>query len=142
MRLYRKQYAFNGLAGCVVQKRSRITGALVGVYNSEQAGLEDDPSCAWMTVCESHGTLVGHASLRLARDHSADPEGWCQFCRARNNTYVIDDEPQDVFSLNDFLKNNEGLSEGDKENILALEVGGSVTFGGGAAAEFVVRRMS
>lgn len=137
-----KQYDFNGLAGCVIQKKARATGSLVGVYNSEQSAVGDsDPSCAWMTVCEVHNTLVGHASLKLAMGWSVDPTGWCQFCRARNNRYTLDTDPKN-FDLNDFLKNNEGLGEGDKEDILRLDVGESLQLGGGAAAEFTLKRVS
>lgn len=138
----RKQYDFNGLAGCVVQKKSRVTGTLVGVYNSGQAGLEDDPSCSWATVCEEHNTLICHPSLKLALSHSADPEGWCQFCRSRNNRYVTNDCPE-PFTLNEFLRaNSEGLGPGDMEDVQKLDVGQELTLGGGAAATTILRRVS
>lgn len=77
-----RQYSFNGLAGCVSQRRSRLTCHLVGVYHAEQAGLDDDPSCKWFTVCEHHNMLVGHSTLTLAQSHAADPTGWCEPCRS------------------------------------------------------------
>lgn len=76
----RKEYAFNGLAGCVTQFRSRQTGTLVGVYASEQAGMEDDPECTWASVCEEHNTLVSHRTLALALSFR-DPRDWCDCCR-------------------------------------------------------------
>ena len=76
-----KEYSFNGLAGCVVQRRSRITGTLSGVYHGVQSGMENDPDIPWQTVCEDHSTLVGHSTLKLAMDHAADPSGWCEDCR-------------------------------------------------------------
>lgn len=76
-----KQYGFNGLAGCVQQRRARQTGTLVGVYHAIQAGIDSDPAVPWFTVCEIHNNCVGHPSLRLAKDHAADPEGWCEDCR-------------------------------------------------------------
>ncbi len=76
-----KQYDHNGLAGCVEQRRNRITGFMVGVYHCVQAGMEDDPTIPWATVCEEHNMLVCHPTLALARSHAADPQGWCEDCR-------------------------------------------------------------
>lgn len=140
-RTTKKAYNFNSLAGCVTQKKSRMTGTLVGVYNSEQSGLEDDPSCAWMTVCEKHHVLVGHPSLRLALDHSSHPEEWCEDCEARHYMYVMDEESE-PFTYANFLENNENLCEGDKTCIRDLAVGKTVTVGGGACAESTLRRVA
>lgn len=77
-----KTYSFNDFAGCVSIKRSRQTGTLVGVYNAEQAGLDnDDGRAPWSTVCEKHGTIICHSTLSLAKGHAADPKGWCEDCR-------------------------------------------------------------
>lgn len=78
-----KQYAFNGLAGCVTQFRSRATKTLVGIYHGEQSGMEGDPESPFVSVCEAHNTLVGHGSLRLARLFR-DPTNWCDDCREAN----------------------------------------------------------
>lgn len=80
-----KQYAYNNLAGCVSQHRSRITGTLVGVYNSQQAGLEDDPTAKWTTVCEDHGYLVGHRTLALAISHAPVSHDWCEECKGKQS---------------------------------------------------------
>lgn len=75
-----KEHEVGGFAGCV-ELRKRKNGVVVGVYNAEQAGLEsDEPSCKWMTVCESHHYLVGHATLKLALYHAVTPEEWCDEC--------------------------------------------------------------
>jgi hypothetical protein len=76
-----KHYHFNGLAGCVVQRRSRTTQTMVGVYVSEQAGLEQGRDVRWTTVCETHGMLVSHSTRADAMHHAADPSGWCDECR-------------------------------------------------------------
>jgi hypothetical protein len=76
-----KQYGFNGIEGCVVQRKARETGTLVGVYHGFQSGMESDPETPWVTVCEVHGSIVGHSSLRLAMGWAADPEQWCEECR-------------------------------------------------------------
>ena len=74
-----KYYSHNGLAGCVEQRTTR-SGIRVGLYHSEQAGIEDDPSCRWATVCEEHGTLVCHESLRAAKSWLSHPEDFCELC--------------------------------------------------------------
>lgn len=81
-----KEYAFNGLAGCVAQTKARQTGTLVGVYHGEQSGLEADLENPWVTVCEAHHNLVSHPTLKLAKSHAADPKGWCSDCGEENPT--------------------------------------------------------
>ena len=76
-----KVYDFNGLAGCVMQRRSRDTGALIGLYHAGQAAMNTDAG-AWATVCEDHGTVVNHARLADARAWMAEPSIWCEGCRA------------------------------------------------------------
>lgn len=76
-----REYAFNGLLGCVVQQRSRITGALVGLYQAEQAGMDAEAG-RWSTVCETHGSCVNHSTLAAARAHLSDPTMWCEACRS------------------------------------------------------------
>jgi len=68
-------------AGCVEIRRSRLTGTLVGLYRSAEAGMEADPEWPWTTVCEAHHTLVSHATRKLARENLPDPCGWCDECR-------------------------------------------------------------
>lgn len=78
-----RQYDFNSLAGCVIQRRSRISGTLVGLYQAEQAGLDPEAG-RWVTVCEDHATCVNHATLAAARAHLPDPTMWCDPCREAN----------------------------------------------------------
>lgn len=80
-----KEYGFNDLAGCVTQRISRLTGLKVGLYHSEQAGLDYSDRGTWTTVCEEHGCLVTHESLSLAKSHLADPAGWCEVCGAEED---------------------------------------------------------
>ena len=77
-----KAYRFDDRAGCLQIRRSQQTGLSVGLYHAEQAALDPDGG-PWVTICETHGTLINHASLRLARYHQADPEGWCERCHRR-----------------------------------------------------------
>lgn len=76
-------YAFNGLAGCVIQRRSRETGTLVGLYHSLQSGMESDPELPWSTVCEDHSSIVSHPTLRDAKHFLGYPTQWCDDCREK-----------------------------------------------------------
>lgn len=75
-----KQYCFNDLLGCVVQRHARQNGKLIGVYHGEQSGMESDPDFPWVTVCEEHSTIATHPTLSLALSHASDPQGWCEQC--------------------------------------------------------------
>jgi hypothetical protein len=70
----------DGFAGCVQRRKARDTGSLIGIYHAERAGL-DPAGGPWATMCEDHGTVINHETLRLAREHSSDPIGWCEDCR-------------------------------------------------------------
>jgi hypothetical protein len=78
-----RQYAANGIKGCVEQRRSRKTGLLIGVYHTEQAGMDPDAG-PWATVCESHGQITCHPSLAIAKSHAGDPTGWCEICNGND----------------------------------------------------------
>jgi hypothetical protein len=80
MKRRQRQYSHNGLAGCVEQRRRR-NGAVVGVYNCHQSGMETDPATPWASVCEDHNTICCHSSLKLALYHAVEPDGWCEPCR-------------------------------------------------------------
>ncbi len=70
-----------GNAGLVVTRRSRETGQLVSVYRSNEAGIEDDPTIPWATLCETHSSVVCHSTRELALHHLTAPTGWCIPCR-------------------------------------------------------------
>lgn len=60
-----------------------------------------------------------------------------------HRTYVLDDDPDtEAFTLEDFLSNNEGLDDTEKDQVTNLKVGESYLLGGGAAAEFTIRRIA
>lgn len=76
-----RTYDFDGYAGCVVRRRSRQTGYIVGIYYAPQAGMDDcEGTAPWSTVCEEHGHVIAHETQSLARWHSHDPLGWCEPC--------------------------------------------------------------
>lgn len=70
-----------GNAGLVRTSRARSTNALVSAYRSAEAGIEDDPSLPYATVCEDHGTAVCHETRSLALYWLASPETWCGDCQ-------------------------------------------------------------
>jgi hypothetical protein len=73
-------------AGLVFTRRSRETGLLVSVYRNREALLDDaDGRYPYSTVCEEHGQICAHESLRLARHHAANPTGWCEVCMDRED---------------------------------------------------------
>lgn len=73
-----RDYNYNNLRGCVIQRRNRITGTLISIYHTQQAGL-DTSGGQWATVCEAHSTICNHESLKLAR-HQAGVPHWCEQC--------------------------------------------------------------
>lgn len=69
-------------AGLVQLRVAQDTGTLVGLYQAQDAGMEDDTEAgAWMTVCEDHGSCVLHPTVALGKAHAAAPQGWCGTCR-------------------------------------------------------------
>lgn len=71
---------------------ARESGTLVVVVDGFAAGLEVDElldACGertprWFTICDDHGSCVGHTTLVLARAHAANPTGWCENCREQD----------------------------------------------------------
>ena len=70
-------------------RASRVTAnrSVVTIYDGIAAQL-DVSGGRWQTVCETHGHVVAHATLRLARAHYAYPWGWCESCEPP--TVVVD----------------------------------------------------
>ncbi len=77
----RRSYGNNGLAGCVQQRINRATKTLVGVYASDEAGMESDPELPWAVICEVHHTIVCTETLAAARSTATDPRNFCDECR-------------------------------------------------------------
>lgn len=86
-------YGFNGVAGCVSQHVPRSGMTLVGVYNCEQAGIDDGGSetnpLPWATVCERHHIIVTHRTLVSAKRHAVAPRQWCEQCREEYDRLVL-----------------------------------------------------
>jgi len=67
------------IAGLVVRRRNRLTGAILSVYRASDAGMSDDPEFPWAAVCETHGAIILNATRRLAEQAMQFPE-WCSDC--------------------------------------------------------------
>ena len=64
----------------VTSKKNRITGSqIVVVDNRSKTFMDDDQN--WYTVCDTHSSLVGHETRKLAEYHAVVPE-WCEDCSA------------------------------------------------------------
>jgi len=71
-------------AGLRSWHRSRQTGLYVGVYDGEAADMDTDGG-RWQTVCEEHGSICSHGTLKLALYHAASPLDWCETCRTAHD---------------------------------------------------------
>lgn len=64
----------------VTSKKNRITGSqIVVVDNRSRTFVDDDQN--WYTVCDTHSSLIGHETRKLAEYHAVVPE-WCEECAA------------------------------------------------------------
>lgn len=59
--------------------KARSTGATVAVYDGTTAEMDTDAG-RWQTVCETHGSVISHRTIALAKYHAAAPEEWCEGC--------------------------------------------------------------
>lgn len=59
--------------------RARSTGAEIQTCSAESAGMVPDDG-AWVNVCWTHGGIVHHETLALARSWASCPEQWCEGC--------------------------------------------------------------
>ena len=76
-----------GNAGLVMTRRSRATGTLVSIYRAEEAGIDagEQPltqvKYPAAVVCETHGTILGVATIAAGRMVLPTPHGFCEECR-------------------------------------------------------------
>ena len=57
----------------------RCTIGHVGVYDGQEAHM-DTSGGRWQTVCEKHGEVCSHSTLRLAMLFAEQPWQWCEQC--------------------------------------------------------------
>lgn len=65
-------------AGLIQRRKSQAFGVVVSIYKAEEAGL-DPCGGPYVTVCDAHGSLCNHETLREARAH-APHLNWCEEC--------------------------------------------------------------
>jgi NADH:ubiquinone oxidoreductase subunit F (NADH-binding) len=69
-------------AGCVrLSYCRRGTGPMIGVYKSDEAGMESDPETPWSVVCEEHNTIVCTFTRAEAMSTASDSRNFCDDCR-------------------------------------------------------------
>lgn len=68
--------------GYVTERRNKITGDFTVVVDATVEPVWLDPDGGrWVTMCNAHGTLCNHTSLRLARAFMvAGSHNWCEPC--------------------------------------------------------------
>lgn len=66
--------------GLIQRRKSRELGVWVSVYDAEPGGFCADGG-AYVTLCEEHGTICNHDTIKLALDHAPYVE-WCEECQA------------------------------------------------------------
>jgi len=76
-------------AGFKYSTIARSTGALVVVVDNRNDAWETGNEDKWLTICDRHSTVCSHRTHRLARDHAAAPEGWCEDCQSGVEPTII-----------------------------------------------------
>lgn len=66
--------------GCRHSAVSKWSGALVSVYNAEEAMIDADTR--WVCVCEDHGSLLDAETITEAKYRASVPD-WCAGCYAK-----------------------------------------------------------
>lgn len=67
-------------------RNNKETGTVICVEDTHHPDSDLDPfGGRWATVCERHGMVVNHDTLKLARSHAANPTGWCEPCEKQAN---------------------------------------------------------
>lgn len=74
-----RRMAMPNYAGLRLWRKARRTGTYVGLYNSEEAGIDGEK---WACVCEEHHTMLTVPTFDVARSHLSYPTEWCDACRA------------------------------------------------------------
>ncbi len=72
-----KPYNLHGIAGLAERTKHPDTERTMSVYVAEQAGIDaEDP---WVTVCETHGSMVSSRTRAQASESMGNQE-WCEQC--------------------------------------------------------------
>lgn len=67
-------------AGCCSIRKSRQTGAEIGVYNAAEAFLDTERG-KYAVVCHTHNCILACSTLRLSLSLASAPKEWCEQCR-------------------------------------------------------------
>jgi hypothetical protein len=67
-------------AGLLDTRMNKETGSWLSIYLADAAHL-DPAGGKYVTVCEKHGTLCNHRTLKIARHHLLTAD-WCEACQS------------------------------------------------------------
>lgn len=70
------------LAGLKVQRYNRRTKSCFTVYDGIAANM-DTSGGRWQVVCDKHGSILSVATRKQAERDAAQPEQFCEQCRAK-----------------------------------------------------------
>lgn len=94
-----KQYCLHGFSGLVELRKTR-QGPIVGIYNSDQGGVDEAEEGRWSTVCEGHGVSINHSDYDLAREE--DPATGYTF----RQPYILDRKTKQRVVVGEFMKHD------------------------------------
>lgn len=66
-------------AGEVKRSRSRLTGTLVVLFDTNKTDEYDSDGGRWVTICDEHGTVCNHDTRKVAESHMPYVS-WCEEC--------------------------------------------------------------
>ena len=70
----------NWWAGYVTERKNPISGDYTVIVKAVDAHLDPDGG-PWVTLCNAHGNLVNHSSLKIARSFMySGSQNWCEEC--------------------------------------------------------------
>jgi len=84
-------------------RRARSTGTMVELYDTQvpQVNTFDCSGGRWVTICE-HGSVMNHRMLNEARSAAAEPDQWCDECRAAQQ--ALNPSPQQVMNTGQVMR--------------------------------------
>jgi hypothetical protein len=78
----------------LVTRTARETHTQVTTGKAEELALDDCGGLTnWYTICEAHGTAIGHATKALANMFAPVPTQWCEYCAGSEQWCVEHNEP-------------------------------------------------
>jgi hypothetical protein len=69
------------MSATYITRTARQTGTLITVATAEEVSMDDcEGETNWYTICEAHGTAIGHKNKSMATMFAPVPKEWCEYC--------------------------------------------------------------